>query len=439
MRHYVTSLSLFTILIIILLTMGSLTSSARMTAFLYKREADLAVQRGVSGIADAKQSILDKFNEEETYLAEKTFSELTKILYDNNISVSDEEANDIYRERFFCNLKKDIGSEWDNLADYLDECMPEVKHGDICVDRDAFPEFIRESDKIYLRNIPINYSYKNSYEKSETFDVCIDIPPIVLFDGNDEIFSYALVGGKGIYITGNTSTIMGNVFAGKHGPEEMRKSEALYAERDLYGGLNIMSTQVAIYGKKIVSEGDINLRGSFVLMGSEEEPIDIYTNNINQVDNLASKNLFSHVGNTYAVDEHSPERESVDIASEMFIEAEFYYDSDNDRFYKGTYRKIISAMDVTLKNDLTGIVIAPGNVIIEEGVNVEGLIICGDRIYIQGNNNIVSSKEVLQKIIKEELSGEIYEEVDVDDEMSEMSSLHMDVVDYLGGIEFRGY
>ena len=40
--------------------------------------------------------------------------------------------------------------------------------------------------------------------------------------------------------------------------------------------------------------------------------------------------------------------------------------------------------------------------IIESGCNVEGLVIAGDRIYIYGNNNIVSNREVVHKIVDEE-------------------------------------
>ena len=40
--------------------------------------------------------------------------------------------------------------------------------------------------------------------------------------------------------------------------------------------------------------------------------------------------------------------------------------------------------------------------IIEAGCNVEGLVISGDRIYVYGNNNIVSSRDVVRKVLEEE-------------------------------------
>ena len=81
----------------------------------------------------------------------------------------------------------------------------------------------------------------------------------------------------------------------------------------------------------------------------------------------------------------------------------------------------------------------PGSVIIEEGVNVEGLILSGDRIYVQGNNNIVASVDVMRGIIREELHNDVYiEKTPVTDEERALNKLHLFVKDYLGGIEYRG-
>ena len=82
------------------------------------------------------------------------------------------------------------------------------------------------------------------------------------------------------------------------------------------------------------------------------------------------------------------------------------YKSSEDESYKGTYQKIISNEDVTLTEDYTGVIVTGGNVIIEAGCNVEGLVVSGDRIYVYGNNNIVSSRDVVRTVISEEGSGQ---------------------------------
>ncbi|MBR5360332.1 MAG: hypothetical protein IK123_05515, partial [Lachnospiraceae bacterium] len=65
-------------------------------------------------------------------------------------------------------------------------------------------------------------------------------------------------------------------------------------------------------------------------------------------------------------------------------------------------QKTIANDDVTIDSDYTGVVITTGNIFIEEGVNVEGLLIAGDRIYVRGNNNIVSGSETLDTLLAEE-------------------------------------
>lgn len=462
MKHFTTSVSLFTQFLIVLLTMSVLICSAKMTGFLTKREQALAVSRGTIGVIDSEKVITESIKTDSSEIAQEAFDQLTDLIYKGNIPISEEEINEIYRKRFYNNMISKCGGN-DGLHEYLESKIPSLKTGSLSIDFFDLEDFSLE-DKldegeyvVALRNIPLRYQYKNVYSRRTRFDVEIPVPKIVLFDGNDEIFSYSLIADKGIYITGKTSTIFGNIYAGTHGPEEMRKSEALYGERERYGGLNIMSTQVAAYSEKIISEGDVNLRGSFVIFGSEETPTTVKTYNVNQIDNIAQKNIFAHVGtmiqylpnevseeniNDNSV-ETSIERKAVAEAIEPFEDIEFYYDSNNDKNYTGRYRKIISSTDVTLKNDVTGIVMTPRSVIVEEGVNVEGLIISGDRIYIQGNNNIVSSKEVLRNIVKEEfiIDDNATDGVSEDAQASdgnEENSIHLHVKDYLGGIKRRG-
>jgi len=157
-----------------------------------------------------------------------------------------------------------------------------------------------------------------------------------------------------------------------------------------------------------------------------------------ETDNIANKNIYALFGNVNNTD-ISIERNAVKEAMRYLGSIEVFYDSNNDRSYIGNYRKIISSTDVTVKSDVTGVILTPANVIIEEGVNVEGLILSGDRIYIQGNNNIVASVEVLRKILKEELYQDVYVEETYDTvEERALNSIHLRMKDYLGGIRYRG-
>ena len=216
---------------------------------------------------------------------------------------------------------------------------------------------------------------------------------------------------KGTYITGQTSSFVGSMYAGTHEFEEGREAEVIYGEKDPYGGFNFLTTQAAVFADSLITTGDINLKGAFVLFGSEDDQISIYANTINDIENYPSKTEYTIYGDSFLRD-----------GSTAFVNEEHYediirlinsvagsiddissvYDSSKDPSYRGSLRKIISNEDVTVAEDFTGVIITGGNVIIESGCNVEGLVISGDRIYVYGNNNIVSSRDAVHKVLEEE-------------------------------------
>ena len=113
----------------------------------------------------------------------------------------------------------------------------------------------------------------------------------------------------------------------------------------------------------------------------------------------------------------------VDSSLDMLDTISIYYDSNNDGIYTGKYRKLISGSDVDLTSDFTGIVATCGNVIIHNDVNFEGTILCGDRIYIMGNNNIVSNPGVIRSIMASDFGDEN----------------NIRVSDYISGLKGAGY
>lgn len=447
MKHYVTVLCVFMATLITLFTMSIMTSAAKMTAYLKHKEEALVIARGAESLEQARKTLDEQFAVSSDEAADDAFDRVSTLLYNQNAMISKAEANEIFSEAFVNNLKKFYGVDKGTVSSEIEDMLPDVHTGDLSLNEDKVPDIKRVNDSVVIDNITVNYKYKTSYFSQNDYEMIIPIKEISLYDENPEVFTYSLIGNKGIYITGKTSTIFGNIYAGTHAPAELRSSEALYGEKDFYGGINIMSTQIAIEADKIVSEGNFNMKGSFVLVGGEEAPATLIARDVYQTDTLASKNMYGLIGNFEKLETLSDEKFVMMEAMKPFADIGYYYDSDNDKGYTGKYRKIISGTDVTLKKDVTGIVITPGSVIIEEGVNVEGLVISGDRIYVQGNNNIVSSVEVLRNMVKEELYENPYEaEITDDDLLSELdnieekskSKLHLRVVDYLGGIERRG-
>ena len=445
MKQFVTSVSLFLTTLIFLVAICVLSCSAKMTAYLVEKQESTVVARGIEGLDEAKKAIEKDMKIKAAEASVEAFDSLTNSIYMNDVNITEEEANDLYKKTVLQIMKSKYGmlggtkdDEIYNLDLSLESVLPSLKTGELAVVDSCVPHFEIDGKKVELKDITVCFTYGNTYYRDIKFDVFANMSDIILYDENPELFTYAMAADKGIYITGKTSTIIGNIYTGTHSPTELRKAEALYGENGTYGGLNIMSTQVAIDANKIVTDGAINMKGAFVVLGNEYSPVEICAKEIKETDNVASKNIYALFGNLSSADV-SHEKWMLNEAMQFFGSIEHYYDSQNDKTYIGSYRKIISSTDVTVSNDVTGIIMTPGSVIIEEGVNVEGLIISGDRIYIQGNNNIVSSPEVLRGIIREELYGNMYiEDMAETDEERALNKLHLRVKDYLGGIKSRG-
>lgn len=445
MRQYVTSICVFIATIIFLIAICVLSCSAKMTAYLVKKQESIVIARGIEGLDLAKKAIEKDMKQKAEEASVEAYDSLTTLIYDSGVNITEEEANDLYKKTVLQLMKGKYGmldgTDDDaayNLDLYLESVVPELKTGELLIVDNVRPYFELEDNKINLKNIEVAFTYGNTYNRHIDFDVFANVSDIMLYDENPELFTYSMVADKGIYITGKTSTIFGNIYAGTHPPKEMRKAEALYGESESFGGINIMSTQIAVESDRIVTDGILNMKGSFVVYGSDTKPVEIVAKDIRELDNVASKNMYALFGGLSGSDTHH-EKKMVTDAMQFFPSIEHYYDSENDKSYIGKYRKLISSTDITVSSDVTGIIMTPGSVIVEEGVNVEGLILSGDRIYIQGNNNIVASVDVLRGMLKEELYEQAYIETDAPtDEERALNKLHLLVKDYLGGIEYRG-
>ncbi len=388
--------------------------------------------RGAVGLSDAEEALKNILNGKAKEIAKETYAQtLSELSGANAPSLGEQEALRRYHLKYAHELQEFCKNE--NLQEeLLSQYRPEK--GTVMLDPESMPEFEivtnEESGEVTqcaLRNVTFRYSYADRYEKSAQVDYLFQVPFATFYDGNDALFEYSMIARKGIYFTGKTSSVVGNIFAGTHSPEEYRKAEAGYGEREIYGGINVMATQLGIEADTVVSTGEINLKGAFVAFGTEEKPIEIYSGKINEIAGYFLRTNYTVTGEAH---ERNGEtyKEAVDLintAAGHIDEFNYYYDSENDEYYTGKYRKILSNTDVTLSGDFTGIVMTSGNVIIEADCNVEGLIYAGDRIYVQGNDNIVSNRDVMRRIIEEECR---------DPEADTI----FDLKEYLGGITYKG-
>lgn len=369
--------------------------------------------RGAQCLDEAGLCVVDIINEKVHASAENKYNSLLSELgVKTSESVSEKEAYKRYMDKYVSSVENSLSVEL--LSSALEKKYSPEK-GRIELDAKNRPTFNFVYDEetgniksILFENLTFIYSYGENYVQKRSYSYEIDVPYGVFFDGNDDLFDYSMIGQKGIYITGKTSSIVGNVFAGTHTVSEYRTAESGYGERQIYGGINIMSTQLGVDAEKMISTGEINLKGAFAVFGTEDQPITIYSGGINELSGffMSTSYTLNGLANPRNGIEYENDVKLIDSCRGLIDSYSYYYDSDNDDTYRGKYRKIISGTDVNVSGDFTGVIITPGNVIIEADSNVEGLVYAGDRIYIQGNNNIVSNRDILREMLADELSNE---------------------------------
>lgn len=439
MRHLstvITAAAVFFLSVIVFFVLTLSGRSVELTKRLINQKLEIWSQEGLE---QAGQELSAAIAAQARSCAAKEFNSLLRSAQSSS-PMDEEEAVKAFATNY-CNALKDTYGSGEVLCERLQEALPQIDTGKLTVDTQKPPQFSILTDeetgtgsRCVVSGVTVLYSHGESYRRARTYEFSIYIPNAHFFDGNDELFEYSLIGNKGVYVTGKTSSIVGNVFAGTHPVSENRKAEAGYGEKDVYGGLNILSTQLGVQAGKVVSAGDVNLKGAFAVFGNEELPISIYANRINKMNGYPTRTDYYIEGTEFLRADAAGKDSDYERIRTMITDAgrkvytlEYYYDSVNDEDYGGTYRKIMAGTDITITDDVTGIVITSGNVIVNAGCNVEGMIFAGDRIYIQGNNNIVSNREVLRTIVREEGTAP-----ESGDEISH------DLTDYLYGLHFRG-
>ena len=411
------------LLVIILFFTAFVTGAAGSLRILKESARQRSVVRSVQGINDATAVMIDSLAKTAESAGEEQYSQLLELVRgEEDSTLSENDLENYFRSGYANKIRDALGSDSSGICTTLNGMIADAHIENVTVIDDGKTVIDEEKDEngntvgLWLKDISISRNDPVIGTRSDTISFKINFPEAVFHAGNDELFGYCMIAQKGIYITGRTSSIIGNVFAGKHPAEECREAEIVYGETGTYGGLNILSTQLGAKSDRIISEGDININGAFVVLSPYSGELECYGQQINEIGGFSKEARCSLEGVFYRTDRMDEEQFSfyhdminlVDVSLSPLEPLSLYYDSDNDREYTGRYRKLISGSDVELKEDFTGIVATRANVIIDKDVNFEGIILCGDRIYAMGNNNIVANAQVARSIIAseaEEVSG----------------------------------
>lgn len=401
------------VLLIVLLVVSFLFGTGKAMVFYKQYVTQTRIVRGVQNINSATDSIINGIAEIAGRCAREQFETETNLAQAGGcLNLSERELEVYYRRGYFNRIKKALNNKNRGIVATLNDFIKERGIDRVTVPQQCDLRLISDTDDtgditgIRLIGTELIYQDPIIGTRTEKIDLQISIPKVVFFSGSDDLFDYCMLAGKGIYITGATSSIIGDLYAGSHSMEEVREPELIYGEIMHFGGLNILSTQLAVKADRIVSAEDININGSFVIFTSENEHLNCYAKTINDIKGFAKESLYNLDGDYYPIAEMDEEifeqyNKYATNARAYYSKLgsiDTYYDSDNDEEYKGPYRKIISSTDVEIDSDFTGLVMTPYNVIIDSDVNFEGLILCGDRIYVRGNNNIVSNRNILRSI-----------------------------------------
>ena len=427
-------------LLLLIVTLFSAASFAGIKGYyvIYRETAmQKAATRSSQGIADASDLIMDKISQIAKDAGRVQYDRISELIrHESNNELSEHELESLFRAGYVNLIRDEIGQDSYSICETLNSYINGTGIRNVSVDASDRTTIDEETDdagnviSLRIRDVTICYDDPDLGRQIDTVSYNIQFPDAIFHAGSDELFRYCIVSKKGIYITGMTSSIIGDIFAGRHSPEECRDAEIVYGETGTYGGLNILSTQLGIKSDMIVSLGDINLNGSFVLFAPNTEELDCFAQRLNEIEGFSRNTSYSMEGKlypTYTMDEVplAKYREAVRLVEASLSGLDrisMYYDSDNDGGYDGKYRKLLSDSDVEIRNDFTGIVATPANVIIDSDVNFEGIILSGDRIYAMGNNNIVANPSVARTIIASEMDGEY----------------GIKVSDYIGGMKTAG-
>ncbi len=429
---------LYLLLLIVILFSTAAFAGLKGYYVIYRETAmQKAADRSKQGIADASDLIMDGISRVAKDAGRKQYDRILELIKkETDSELSEGELENYFRMGYANAIIGEIGTDSTGICNSLNSYITGSGIRNVSVLDEGRTDIYEEKNEsgnvisLHIRNVTICYDDPILGRQSDTISYNILFPDAVFHAGSDDLFRYCMVSRKGIYITGQTSSVIGDIYAGGHSPEECREAEIVYGETGTYGGLNILSTQLGIRADTIVCNGDINLNGSFVFFAPNTGKLDCFAQRLNEIEGFSKKTDYTLEGNlypTYSMDEaHIAKYHDVinlvDISLSSLDSISMYYDSDNDGGYEGKYRKLMSDTDIEIRSDFTGIVATPANVIIDNGVNFEGIILSGDRIYVMGNNNIVANAAVDRSVIAFELE----------------SGYGIPVSDYIGGMRAAG-
>ena len=429
---------LYALLLVILLFSTTVFFALKGLLFIYKESSrQKRIIRSVQALDDASDQIMRGITDIAKTAGQQQYDQLVELAaVEDDIRLSEADLEYYFRKGYVNKVKDAIGEDSLQICDRLGSFLKKGSSDPVSVKIGTDTAIEEEQDDdgntigLRIKNVTLVCDNTEVGRREETMSYSIQFPDAVFHAGNDELFKYCIIAGKGLYITGRTSSLIGDLYAGDHPPEEVREAEIEYGETGTYGGINILSTQLGMISDRIICKGDININGSFAVFDAGDDGLDCFAQRINEIQGFSKKAQYTMAGDFHPIQamEEDDLREYLDAVRLVettlsdLDEIPIYYDSENDAGYAGRYRKLVSDKDIEIRSDFTGIAATPANVIIHKDVNFEGILLCGNRVYMMGNNNIVANPVVARSVIASEIKGDY----------------GFRIMDYIGGMKKPG-
>ena len=164
---------------------------------------------------------------------------------EDDTSLSEKELDDYFRMGYANRIIDSLGDDPRQICECLGGFLANGDFQNVAIVYD--PETMIDEDidesgittGLRISNVTFECDDPVAGTRRDTLSYRIEFPDVVFHAGNDDLFRYVLVAQKGIYITGPTSSVIGDIYAGKHNDQERRDAEIVYGETGTYGGINI--------------------------------------------------------------------------------------------------------------------------------------------------------------------------------------------------------
>ena len=209
---------IISLLLITILFLGTiLLCSGKAMAFYKQSITQRAIVRGVDNMSHAQTDVLEGMADLAQDSALSEYDRLYNEIKDSaSAEQSESELLSVYHEAYVSAIESGLGrgdDRFDIIEGMFGDDINEKTHLDrnfrpqMQIDRDAEGKVLGAR----LKNVVFCYDGAQGAVTPENVQYEFKFPESVFHVGNEQLFKFCLVSGKGIYLTGPTSTVVGRI------------------------------------------------------------------------------------------------------------------------------------------------------------------------------------------------------------------------------------